>query len=107
MNTLKYYLEQAIDYKIIEKDHIIFCGTDKKGYLEYDQEDNDYFLVMVEVKEEFKNQGIATKLLKYFLNKVNEEKGVLDISGYLPEGEKYLKNKIELMKKDYPNIEWI
>jgi ribosomal protein S18 acetylase RimI-like enzyme len=76
-----------------------------KGYLDFQEEDGLFYLIMVEVKPEFRAQGIATKLLDYFLHKVNNAKGLLDLTAFTDQGEMYLKHKIEQMLSRYKNIE--
>ena len=80
---------------------------DTYSYLDYSEDDGAFFLIKVEVEESRRHQGIATKLLEMFFKIVNNKNGVLDISTYLPDGEKYLRHVIERLKPKYPNIEFM
>jgi len=77
-----------------------------KGYLQYDVEDGVFFLVIVETYPEYRNQGVATDLLNQFLQIVDDAKGYLDMSGFLPLGEQYLRSTINKLKSKYVNIVW-
>lgn len=108
MIKLKSLLE---DIKIKQKSGL--SGTiiqllynDGQGYLDYQEENNQFYLIMIEVKPDFRNKGIATKLLDKFFWIVNKSKGYVDISSYMEDGEKYLKPLMNRFKKKYKNIEW-
>ena len=115
MSRLFAYLEK------IEKDKIrlkktngadgqinrLYYDNDEKGYLDFDQDDDTYFLIIVEVKPEYKNLGIATMLLTKFFEIVSENNGALDMSGFLEDGEKYLKSITEKLKNKYHNIVYL
>lgn len=77
-----------------------------QGYLDYGEENGAYWLEMVEVNPEHRKKGIATKLLDHFFSIVNGEQGYLDMTEFLEDGEKYLKNIIESLKAKYKNIEY-
>lgn len=76
------------------------------GYLEFQIEDNIIFLIYVEVDPEYRNEGIATYLLEYFFKLISKKEYILDISQYLDDGEKYLKNIIQNLINKY-NIQSI
>ena len=78
-----------------------------KGHLDFQEEEGIAFLIIVEVEPEYRNQGIATELLKAFLEYVNSEELAVDISGFLEDGEKYLQPLIKKLKPSYPNILWL
>jgi GNAT superfamily N-acetyltransferase len=76
------------------------------GYLDYSEDDGVYWLQMVEVEPSKRNKGVATSLVKAFLDIVNTNSGYLDATEYLDDGEKYLKHVIDRLKPNYPKIEW-
>jgi len=78
-----------------------------KGYLDYQEEDGLYFLIKVTVLPEHRRQGIATKLLRKFLDMVRENEGAVDISGYTEMGEKYLKHVVTRLKDEYSDLVWM
>jgi len=78
-----------------------------KGHLDYQEEDGWYFLIKVTVEPEHRHQGIATNLLRKFLDMVRKNEGGVDISGYTEEGELYLKGVVAKLKKEYSDVEWM
>lgn len=76
------------------------------GHLDYEEEDGAFMLMIIEVDEGSRNQKIATTLVKEFLGIVNKAQGYLSTTGFLDDGEVYLKHVIKRLKPSYPNIEW-
>ena len=79
---------------------------DHEGWLDYQEEDGAFILSTVEVKPEFQNKGIATKLMVKFYNYVNSKGGYLDRTAPTMEGKKYLTNIKKLLKNYYKNIQY-
>jgi len=76
------------------------------GYLDYGDEDGSYILSMVKVEPASRNKGIATKLIKAFLNIVNGAGGYLTATTYIDDGEAAIKPLLAKLKSSYPKIEW-
>jgi hypothetical protein len=76
------------------------------GHLDYEEEDGAFMLMIVEVDEASRNQKIATALVKEFLSIVNKAGGYLSTTGFLDDGEVYLKHVIKRLRPSFPKIEW-
>jgi ribosomal protein S18 acetylase RimI-like enzyme len=72
-----------------------------EGYLDFQVVDGVAFLIYVEVKKDFRNLGIATKLLSRFFQIISKKGYFFDMSEYLPDGKLYLKSKIENYIKQF------
>lgn len=78
-----------------------------KASLTYQEEDGMAILIKVETEEAQRNKGYASRLLKEFLAYADQEGLALDVSGYLPDGELYLKPLMSKLKPNYPGITWL
>ena len=84
-------------------------SLDSKGYIDYqyDQENNILTLIMVETYPEYKNQGVAKKLLDDLFRRANNKKTGVDVGVFLEDGEKFLSHIIDNFKKKYKDIYWV
>lgn len=77
------------------------------GHLDFSEDDGVYLLDMVEVEPSARNKGIATVLLEDFFSLVAQANGSMMLTTFLEDGEKYLKNVIEQLKKKYSQISYL
>lgn len=108
-NLMSFALYES-DFTVVKRQSLTGDGeyriTHKGGFLDYGVEDGAYLLELVEVPEEDRHQGVATALLDYFFKMVDAEGGLLDMTGFLEDGKKYLTDVVGRLRKKYANIEY-
>lgn len=102
---LKESVTQEI-YQGIEGD-ISRLNYEGKGFLDYQEEEGMFLLIKVETNPNFRNQGIASKLLDDFFSLVDSNDGIISLTTFLEDGEKYLTKVIEKLKIKYPKLEFL
>ena len=77
----------------------LYYGKDKAGYLEYQDNNGNITVNVIEVDEKYRRKGVATRLLK----ELKDEYGDITykFSAVLSDGEKLLKNRTDIIKKEY------
>ena len=70
------------------------------------EDSSNYFLEFVTIDEEFKNQGISTKLIKKSLEFCAELKKNLKTGKFSPEGAKYIAPKLDTLCSNQ-KISWV
>lgn len=75
-----------------------YNGKEKAGYLEYQDNNGNITVNVIETEPKYRRQGIATRLLK----ELKDEHGdiVYKFSAVLSDGDKLLKNKTNIIKKE-------
>lgn len=68
------------------------------GYLEYQKNNDNITINALQTKDEFKRKGVMTSLFKELKNKYGDK--VYKVSAVLDDGEKFLKSKTNIIKKD-------
>lgn len=86
---------QFKNYKTME----MYFGKDKAGYLEYQDNNGNITVNVIEVEERYRRKGVATRLLKELKNEYGDI--TYKFSAVLSDGEQLLKSQTNIIKQEY------
>jgi len=78
-----------------------------KSTLKYEEEDGIAIISDVTTEEKYRNKGYATAVIEKFLQYADSKGLAVDMTGFLPDGEKYLKPLMAKLVPQYKNITWM
>lgn len=76
-------------------------NKEQAGYLEYQDNNGEITVNVIKTEDKYKRQGVATRLLKELKNEYGDK--IYKFSAVLSDGEKLLKSKTNIIKKENGN----
>lgn len=100
LKTKTYKIEKKIDsdypkYRTIT----LYDGKNKAGYLEYQNNDGNITINVIETENKYKRQGVATRLLQELKDEYGDK--IYKFSAVLSDGDKLLRKRAKIIKKEY------